>query len=47
MWTGVTKGFAGLKLSGSMKKKGAYIFVKMNAKKIKKALVASLKEKYG
>lgn len=42
---GVTKGFAGLKLSGSIKLKGASLFTNKRIKRKRKILEMSLKEK--
>jgi hypothetical protein len=47
MCAGVTSGFAGVKLSGSMKKNGILKLVRMNAMKISSILVRSFMRKYG
>jgi hypothetical protein len=41
MWAGVTRGFAGIKLSGSIKKNGDVILMVMKRIKIIMALVRS------
>jgi hypothetical protein len=45
--TGVTRGFAGVKLSGSIRIKGTRRLINMKRKKIILALVRSFREKYG